>query len=82
MWPHVQRAVWLYGLNFLIASYHFATFSGHRPCGSSDTAARRVYVTLKDHVIKVSGDFMEGNSSLYIPTLPKVIAIDIVLMDI
>ena len=38
-------------------------------------------MTLQDHVIKRSDDFMEGNSPLYIPTLPKLIAIDIVLMD-
>ena len=39
-------------------------------------------MTLQDHLIKGSGDFMEQNSSLYIPTLPKLIAIDIVLVDI
>ena len=33
-------------------------------------------------MIKGSGDFMEGNSSLYIPTVPKLTAIDIVLMEI
>ena len=38
-------------------------------------------MTLQDHVIKGSGDFMEGKSSLYIPTLPKLIVIDIELMD-
>ena len=38
-------------------------------------------MTLQDHVIKGSGDFMEGKSSLYIPTLPKLIVIDIALMD-
>ena len=32
-------------------------------------------------MIKGSGDFMEGDSSLYIPTLPLLIAIDIVLVD-
>ena len=46
-------------------------------------------MTLQDHVIKESGDFMEANCSLtlwncsmYTPTLPKFIAIDIVLMDV
>ena len=51
-------------------------------CGSSDTAAKIFYVTLQDYVIKGSGDFMEGNSSLHIPILPKLIVIDIVLMHI
>ena len=72
----------LNGLKFLILSHHFVKFSGHRPCASGDTSAKIFYVTLQDHVIKGSGDFMEGNSLLHIPTLPKLIAIDIVLMDI
>ena len=63
-------------------SHHFAKSSSHRPFGSSDTATKIVYVTLEDHVIKKSGDFMEWNSSLYILTLPKFIAIDIALMYI
>ena len=62
--------------------HHFAKFSGHRPCGSSDTAATTIYVILQDHVIKGSGNFMEGNSSLYILIVQKLIAIDISLMDI
>ena len=53
-----------------------------RPCGSSDTAAKIVYLTLQDQVIKEPGDFMEGNSSLHIPTISNMIAIDIVLIDI
>ena len=36
---------------------------------------------MQDHVIKGSGDFMEGDSSLYILILPTLIAIDIVLID-
>ena len=73
--------MWLNGLNFLIVSYHFAKFNGHRPCGSTDTADKTAYVTLQDHVIKGSGNVMEGNSLLYIPTLLKLIAIGIVLKD-
>ena len=46
-----------------------------------DTAAKIVYMTLQDHMTKGSGDFMEGNSSLYIAALPKLIAIDTVLID-
>ena len=40
------------------------------------------YVTLQDHVIEWSGDFIRGNSSWYISKMPKLIAIDIVLIDI
>ena len=82
MWPCVQRFVWLNGLNFFLVSHSFANFSGHGLCGSSDTTAKIAYVTLKDHLIKVSGDFIEGSSSLYIPTMPWLIARDIVLMGI
>ena len=57
-------------------------FCGHRPCGSSGAAAKIVCMTLQDHVINGSGDFMEEVSSLHIPTQPKLIAIDIVLIDI
>ena len=48
---------------------------------SSDTATKIFYMTLQDHGIKGSGDFMEEDS-LYIPTLPKLIAINFVLIDI
>ena len=82
MWPRVQRVMQLNGLNFLIVSDHFTKFSGHRSCGISDTAAKIVYVTLHGQMIKGFVDFMEGNSSLYIPTLPKLIVIDIMLMEV
>ena len=40
-------------------------------------------MTLQDHVIKGSGDFMEGNSSLYIPNSPQIDShIDVMLTDI
>ena len=52
------------------------------PYGSCGIAAKIVYVTLQDHVIKGSGDFIKRNSALHIPTLPNLIAIDIVLMNI
>ena len=41
-------------LKFLIVSHHYVKFSGYRPCGSSDTAAKIFYVTLQDHVIEGS----------------------------
>ena len=79
-WPLTQRIVWLNGLKFLVVSHHLAKFNGHRSHGSSDAAAEIFYGTLQDDVIKGSGDSVEGTSSLYIPTLPKLIATDIVVM--
>ena len=69
MLPRVQRVVSLNGLKFLIESHRFAKCCGHRPSVNSDTAAKIVFMTLQDHVIKGSGDFMKGNPSLYMPTL-------------
>ena len=60
-------------LKFLTVSVYLSNFIGHKHFGSSDTETKIFNVTLQDHVIKGSGDFMEGNSSLYIPTLPKLI---------
>ena len=82
MWALAQNIVWLNGLSFLIVGHHFAKFNGPRPFGSRDTAAKIIYMTLQDYVMKGSGAFMEGKSSLCIPTLSKLISIDIVLMDI
>ena len=39
-------------------------------------------MTLQDHALKESGEFMERNSVSFITTLPKLIDVDIVLMDI
>ena len=39
-------------------------------------------MTLQYHVINRSSNFVKRDSSLYIPTLPTLIAIDIVLMNI
>ena len=36
-------------------------------------------MTLQDYLIKGSGDFMEGNSSLYFATLAKLIVMDSVM---
>ena len=75
--------MWLNESKFLIVIHRLAKFSIHRPSVSSGTAAKiLILVTFQDHMIKGSGDFMEGNSTLYIPFLPKLIAIDIVLMAI
>ena len=70
-WPRAQSFVWLNGLKFLIVNHHFAKFNDHRPFGRSEIAAKIFYVTLQNHVIKEPGEFMVGNSSLYIPTQPN-----------
>ena len=49
--------------------------------GSVETVAEIFYLTLQDNGIKGSGDFTEENPSLYIPILPKLVAINVVLID-
>ena len=63
-------------------SHHFAKYSGHNSCDSSDRAVNIFLLTFQDHLIKGSGDFMEESSSLYIPILPTFVATNIVLIDI
>ena len=39
-------------------------------------------MTLQDHVIKVPCGFMEGSYLFYIPTVPSLVTIDIVVVNI
>ena len=81
MWQRFHMVVRLNRLNFLIVSHRFSKFTGHRPCGSSAAAAKIVYVTLQDHLIKVSVIFMEGNSSFYIPCQDRMILVCHVILQ-
>ena len=40
------------------------------------------YLTLQDHISKLTCDFMEGSSLLHIPTLPSLVAIGIIVVDV
>ena len=51
-------------------------------CCSRDIIDLIFHVTLEDHVIKGLCEVMEGSSSLYIPTLPSLVATNIVVVDI
>ena len=62
-------------------SYHLAKFGGHRHCCSRDITGLMLHVTLQNHVIKGLYEFMEGSFSLYISTLPNLVATGTVLVD-
>ena len=62
-------------------SYHLAKFAGHRLSCSRDITGLKLHLTLQDHLIKGLYEFMEGNFSLYISTLPNLVATGIVLVD-
>ena len=55
--------------------HHLAKFGDHRHCCSRDIADLMFHVTLQDHVIKLLCDFIERNTSLYITSLPNLVAI-------
>ena len=57
-------------------------YNGYRSCGSRDVTYLICQVTLQVHVIKELCEFMEGNSSLYIPILSSLVATGIVVVDI
>ena len=59
----------------LIVCNHPANFGGCGHCGSGDITYLICYVTLQDHEIKRSCDFLEISSSLYVTTLPSLEAI-------
>ena len=62
-------------------THYLAKFVCHRPRGSRDITGLIFDVTLLGQAIKGSCDFMEGGSSLYIPTLASLVAISIVVVD-
>ena len=53
--------------------YHIAMLGAHWPSGSGDMT----YVAQREHVVKVPCDVVGGRSSLYVPTLPSLVSIDI-----
>ena len=66
----------------LVAIDLFVVEIYHRHCGSRDIADLNFHLILQDLLIKGYSDFMEGSSSRYIPTLPRLVAVDIVEVDI
>lgn len=50
---------------YFIATHHLAKFNGRRACGFTDITYLTFNVTLQNHVVKVSCDFIEGNFTIY-----------------
>ena len=63
-------------------SKYLAKFGGHSPCYSRDIIDPVFHVTLQEHVIKGLCEFLKQSSLLYIPTLPSLVGIGIVVVDI
>ena len=69
-------------MKILMEGPHFAKFGDHRSCVSRDITNLIIHVTLQEHIIKGPCDFVKGSSSVHISTLPSLVAIGIVLVDI
>lgn len=65
----------------LIVSQYLIKFGSHSLFCSRDKTDLIFQVTLQDLVIKGLCEFLEGNSSLYIPTLPSLVATGIAVVD-
>ena len=76
-----KRATWFYGRKFSIVSHFPAKFGGLRNCCIGDLTVLVFHVILKDHVIKWLCDFMEGDLSLHVTTLPSLVAMSIALVE-
>ena len=63
-------------------SHHLAMFVDRWSSGSEYTKYLTCHMTLQNHVIEGSSNFMSGSSSLYITTLPSLLAIGIIVVDI
>ena len=61
---------------------HPAKFGGCSHCDIGDTTYSIFHLTLQDHTIKGSRDFMEGSYSLYVTILPDLVAIDFMVVEI
>ena len=57
-------------------------FGGHWSSASWDVAYLICYVTWKKHRIQGSYNFMSGSSSLYVTTLPSLVDIGIVVVEV
>ena len=65
-----------------MGSHHFVIFGGHWFSTSSEKKYLISHVTLLNHVIEGSCDFISGSSSLYFNTLPSLVAVGIAVVGI
>ena len=57
-------------------------FDDHSPCDGSDLTHLICHLILKGNFVKRSCDFFEGISSLYLTTLPNLVAVVIMVVEI
>ena len=63
-------------------SPHTANFDVHKHCNSEDISFLICRVISEEHMIKALFNLMVGSPSCYVTTLPSLVTIDIVLVEI
>ena len=71
-----------YGWKLPTGSPHLCIFIGRWSSASGDIICLIFHVISQDHVIEGSYYFVGGRSSLYVPTLPFLAVIDIMIVVI
>ena len=83
MWPHRTTCLKDYEtilVEALMVRHSFAMFGVHLSSGSGDMTHLIYHVAAKDHMIEGSYD-MDMSSSLHATTLPVLVAIGILLVE-
>ena len=65
-----------------MVSYHLAMFGGHLSSAMGDMKYLLSHVTSQNHANKESDKFMCGSSSLHVTTLPSLVAVGIVVVEL
>ena len=74
--------MWIYGWKPLTVSYHLAMLGGQWFIVIGGVKYLICHVTSQKNVIEGSSNFMSGSSSWYVTTLPSLVAISIVVVEI
>ena len=80
-WTHVERIVWIHGSKPVTLYHHLTTFGSHWSIANGNKYS--IWrVTLQNHVIEGSSNFMSESSSWYVTTLPSLVKIGIKVVQI
>ena len=71
-----------YGRKHLTVSHHLAIFGSHCSGGNIGITYLLFHVNPKDHLNKESRDFRIGSSSVYVTSLPSLVTIDTIIVEI
>ena len=72
----------IYGWKPHLESNHLTIFGNHYFSTSGDKKYLMYHVTLQNYIIEGSRNFMGGSSTWYVTTVPSLVTIDIVVVEI